>query len=54
MGNMGYCRFQNTLSDLEDCYKHLDDSTKDMETWEKNARDKIVELCKKIAEEYGD
>lgn len=23
MSNMGYCRFQNTLSDLQDCYDNM-------------------------------
>lgn len=25
MSNMAYCRFQNTLEDLRDCYAHWDD-----------------------------
>jgi len=50
MGNMSYCRFENTLSDLQDCYQNMDDS---LSTSEKQARLDIVQLCAKITEEYG-
>ena len=26
MSNMSYCRFQNTVQDLQDCYDNIDDS----------------------------
>lgn len=26
MSNMSYCRFQNTLGDLGDCYENMDDN----------------------------
>lgn len=47
--NMSYCRFQNTLKDLRDCYNHLHD--KDMSDEEWKARQEIVELSKMIWEE---
>jgi len=25
MGNMSYCRFENTLQDLQDCFEHIHD-----------------------------
>ena len=25
MSNMSYCRFENTLQNLEDCYEHMSD-----------------------------
>ena len=31
MANMGYCRFENTLSDLRDCLNHLDDEVESRE-----------------------
>ena len=46
MGNMSYCRFQNTLKDLRDCYEHLDDE--DLSEEEKRAKNKLVELCSDI------
>ena len=43
MANMSYCRFQNTLADLRDCYFHLFD---DLSPEEELARDRLVELCR--------
>lgn len=51
MSNMSYCRFENTLYDLLDCYRSLDDDTKDMSRSEFMARKKLLELCETIAEE---
>ncbi len=45
---MGYCRFQNTVSDLDDCYEHLSDELGEEES---EARDHLVRLCKKIVED---
>jgi hypothetical protein len=52
MGNMGYCRFENTLGDLEDCYDHMDDG--DLSAIEEKAREKLIKLCEDIARDYGD
>ena len=46
MANMGYCRFRNTLKDLQDCQDHIHD---DLSKEEKKARRELVELCKEIA-----
>ena len=51
MGNMGYCRFENTLSDLFDCYDHMED--KKLSDDETAARREMVTLCRKIADDYG-
>ena len=51
MGNMGYVRFQNTLSDLDDCYEHLDD---DLSEDEQEARRRLIGLCVRIANEAGE
>lgn len=48
MSNMSYCRFENTLRDLEDCSEHLDDT--DLNEYEARARKKLIELCREIAE----
>jgi len=45
MSNMGYCRFQNTASDLYDCFDHILD---EVSPEEDAARDEIVDLCIKI------
>lgn len=47
---MSYCRFQNTLQDLRDCYEHMDD--KDMSSEEKAARTRLLKLCDQIASDY--
>ena len=52
MANMSYCRFENTMNALQDCYEHLDDDISDSET-EPDYRYCLIELCKKITEEYG-
>jgi len=49
MANMGYCRFENTLEDLRDCYEHIDDDNLSNEEWK--ARAKLIELCRMIAGE---
>jgi len=51
MGNMGYCRFENTLNALEDCHEHIEDDISDKE---KEYRYCLIELCKTIADEYGE
>jgi len=48
MSNMGYCRFENTLSSLCDCLEHLDDKLEDES--ELKARNKLIKLCRKIGE----
>jgi hypothetical protein len=51
MANLSYCRFRNTLSDLQDCYDNMDNDIESSE--EKRAREKIIKLCKEIADDYG-
>jgi hypothetical protein len=52
MSNMSHCRFENTLRDLEDCANHISDN--DLSESEKKFRERLIELCKDIAEEIGD
>jgi len=51
MANMGYCRFENTSGDLEDCFDHMDE--KDLSESEQKARKKIIKLCVDSALDYG-
>jgi len=46
MGNMGYCRFQNTVADLQDCYDYLWEKLSSDE--EERARKQLIKLCKNI------
>ena len=54
MLNMSYCRFQNTVGDLEDCYDHIDLNENDLSQDEEDARERLIEICVDIALEYGD
>lgn len=48
MANMSYCRFQNTLQDLKDCWEHIDDE--DLSFDEMKARNKLILVCATIAD----
>lgn len=50
MANMGYCRFENTLSDLEDCKDNMEEALGGIEF---ASRADLIEMCKDIAGEYG-
>ncbi len=52
MSNMSYCRFQNTLRDLRDCYENWDDD--DISQEEQRARDRLLKVCQEIVEAYGE
>jgi hypothetical protein len=52
MANMSYCRFENTLRDLRDCYDNMDSD--DLSKSEFYARKQMIELCIVIASEYED
>lgn len=49
MSNMSYCRFQNTLNDLRDCYQYMTDANLSQD--ETRARQKLVDLCAEILSE---
>ena len=52
MANMSYCRFENTLRDLQDCYANMDNDGLSKSEFYK--RRLMVELCMSIANEYDD
>ena len=56
MANMSYCRFENTLSDLEDCYEDMEfgKDFSELSLTEQEARNELVALCKKIAEQFDE
>jgi len=54
MPNMSYCRFSNTLGDLEDCEEHMDDGEDDLSDGEIKARKRLIALCKRIADAYAE
>lgn len=51
MSNMGYCRFENTLRDLRDCYDHMDEELSESEM---RAKKKLITLCSEIALDFED
>lgn len=52
MSNMSYCRFTNTLSDLNDCYENMD--AEGLSLAERLARWRLIRLCANIAADYED
>ena len=52
MGNMGYCRFTNTVEDLADCYEHMWDD--DLSPEEEKARKRLIKICQKVAADTED
>ncbi|MBU0777756.1 hypothetical protein KKF82_05820 [Patescibacteria group bacterium] len=52
MSNMGYCRFRNTLSDLQDCYEHIEE--RDLSEEEERAKESLIDLCQQIGDDYGE
>lgn len=54
MANMSYCRFQNTLRDLRDCYENWPNDEKDLSEGERKAKNRLLKLCKEISEDIID
>lgn len=51
MPNMSYCRFENTYRDLVDC---LDNINGPLSEREHRYRERLVELCQGIIDEYDE
>jgi hypothetical protein len=57
MGNMSYCRFENTLDDLRDCMDALYEISGNIDQLnesEQTAAKRLIKLCFEIADDYGD
>ena len=57
MGNMGYCKFRNTVNDVRDCIKALEDreiSSNEEKSAAKKLISEILDLCvsEEIIESY--
>lgn len=52
MSNMGYCRFQNTLPDLRDCYDAMREGDDDLSPEEERSKERLIKLCKDIADDF--
>ena len=53
MRNMSYCRFRNTIPDLLDCENSMDDD-EFLSEEESSARKRLIKICVRIADDYGD
>lgn len=55
MGNMSYCRFENTYGDLQDCYDALSEKDLDeLSESEKKYAKKLIKMCRDIADDFLD
>lgn len=60
MANMSYCRFRNTVEDLEDCYdnwehpEHKGEEDVDPNEEELQARGRMLKICQRIINDYGE
>jgi hypothetical protein len=61
MTNMSYCRFENTLADLRDCYEQLEllldgdaETTQMSSHLERRARIALIELCFDVVARFQD
>ena len=51
MGNMSYCRFENTSRDLLDCLQAIEnDETNDLSSYEKDGLISLIDYCEAILE----
>lgn len=50
MANMGYCRFRNTLKDLQDCEHYLSNDGPPESPEEQLALKKMVQLARDLVE----
>lgn len=50
---MSYCRFENTYRDLRDCFRDMSETDfNELSETEQEYRNKIVVMCKEIAEQF--
>ena len=57
MSNMSYCRFQNTVADLEDCLEALrerDGDLSDLSEEEQNAAERLISICGEVHYDYNE
>jgi hypothetical protein len=50
---MSYCRFQNTLRNLDDCEQALADGIDRLSEDERRAALDLIQKCQEIIEDYG-
>lgn len=50
MGNMSYCRFENTMDDLQDCIRNIYREAENSR--DEQSRQRMIELFKEVAEDF--
>jgi len=51
MGNMSYCRFENTAQDLQDCVRAIEmGDVYDFSQWELSGFEKLIRLAEEIVD----
>jgi len=51
MGNMSYCRFENTAQDLQDCVRAIENGdVYDFNSYELNGFKKLIRLAEEIVD----
>ena len=45
MGNMSYCRFENTMNDLRDCLRHIAEDAENRR--DENSRQEMLDYAQK-------
>lgn len=55
MANMGYCRFENTHSDFEDCFEKLGEinSLDELSDSEKDYAEQLIARAVDMAQDFG-
>jgi hypothetical protein len=49
MGNMSYCRFENTARDLRDCLQAIENGElDDLSSYEKDGLESLLDYCEAI------
>ena len=49
MGNMSYCRFENTANDLDDCLQAIEDGKyEDLNSYERGGLSSLLTLCERV------
>lgn len=55
MGNMSYCRFENTARDVEDCIRAIEyGDVYDFSQWELNGFKKLINLAEELLNMSGE
>ena len=55
MGNLSYCRFENTYKDLRDCYNALSKKGLDeLSNSEKEYARSLIKMCSEISGDFSD